>query len=214
MELKLHRRPPGDDVSTFGASEPAEGETSEFVHTYPTDQSAAKPCGRIHRSDLVVSMNAQVSQRSHVRFLALAAGGLLSIAADRSISHRNPTRRTVVYAAGLMGAAVVYPISHLGRTADSSVLIREWIAVLATAAMYVGASILPAQGAARLTAGGWLAHAIFDQGHDRGASSRLPQWYPALCAGFDVGVAALLCVSNAPVPSRNHRVAAESGPAR
>ena len=92
-------------------------------------------------------------------------------------------------------------------------LTREWIAVLATAAVYVGASILPAQGAARLTAGGWLAHAVFDYGHDRGVSSRLPQWYPALCAGFDVGVAALLCVSNTPVPSRNRRVAAESVPA-
>ncbi|WP_254923116.1 hypothetical protein [Rhodococcus sp. OK302] len=154
-----------------------------------------------------------MSQRSHIRFLAFAAGGLLSIAADRSISHRNPTRRTVVYAAGLMGAAVVYPISHLGRSADSAVLTREWIAVLATAAVYVGGSVLPAQGAARLTAVGWLAHAVFDHGHDRGTSSRLPQWYPALCAGFDVGVAALLCVSNTPVPSRNRRVAAESGPA-
>ncbi len=157
---------------------------------------------RIHRSDSVVSMNTRVSQRSHVRFLAFAAGGLLSIAADRSISRRNPTRRTVVYAAGLVGAAVVYPISHLGRTADSAVLTREWIAVLATAAVYVGASILPAQGAARLTAGGWLGHAVFDHGHDRGGSSRLPQWYPMLCAGFDVGVATLLCVSNTPAPSR------------
>jgi len=108
----------------------------------------------------------------------------------------------VVYAAGLVGAAVVYPISHLGRTADSAALTREWIAVLATAAVYVGASILPAQGAARLTAGGWLGHAVFDHGHDRGGSSWLPQWYPMLCAGFDVGVATLLCVSNTPAPSR------------
>lgn len=148
------------------------------------------------------SMNAPVSQRSLIHFLAFAAGGFLSMAGDRAISRRNPTHRTVVYAAGLVGAAVVYPISHLGRTADSAVLIREWIAVLAAAAVYAGASVLSVPGAAGLTAGGWLAHAVFDRAHDRGASSRLPQWYPALCAGYDVGVAALLCVSSTRVPSR------------
>ncbi len=140
-------------------------------------------------------MDVGVGQKSSVDVSAFAVGGLLSIATDRSISRRNPTHRTVIYAAGL-GAAVVYPLSHLGRTANSTVLEREWIAVVATAAVLVGATILPERGAARLTAGGWLAHAIFDRAHDRGASSRLPQWYPALCAAYDVGVGTLLCFPN------------------
>lgn len=98
----------------------------------------------------------------------------------------------MAYAAGLVGAAVVYPLARLGRRADSAVLTREWTAVLAATAVLVSAINLPKEWAARLTAGGWLAHAVFDHAHERGASSRLPSWYPALCAGYDVGVAVLL----------------------
>lgn len=127
-----------------------------------------------------------------VRLVAFAAGGVLSIAADRLLAKQSPSRRVTAYAAGLVSAAGVYPIARLGRPADSAVLTREWTAVLATTAVLVGAIILPKEWAARLTAGGWLAHAVFDHAHERGGSSRLPGWYPALCAGYDVGVAALL----------------------
>jgi hypothetical protein len=44
----------------------------------------------------------------------------------------------------------------------------------------------------RLVAAGWLAHAVFDNVHDKGPTSRLPEEYPAACAGYDVALAGLL----------------------
>lgn len=43
--------------------------------------------------------------------------------------------------------------------------------------------------ARQVAAWGWLAHAAFDLVHEPGDGSLLPDWYPAVCAGFDVGVA-------------------------
>ncbi|QBJ98625.1 hypothetical protein ERC79_09060 [Rhodococcus sp. ABRD24] len=105
------------------------------------------------------------------------------------------------YAAGLVAAAIVYPVAHIGRPSGSDVLTREWTAVLATTAVFIGAITLPKQWATGLTAIGWIAHAAFDHAHERGTSSRLPRWYPALCAGYDVGVATLLCVPRPPSAS-------------
>jgi len=49
------------------------------------------------------------------------------------------------------------------------------------------------QGAGRLVGFGWAAHAIFDAlvGDEHGR--RLPRWYPALCAGYDLAFGAALC---------------------
>lgn len=127
-----------------------------------------------------------------VHLAAFAVGGILGIASDRPLAKQTSSRRVTAYAAGLVGAAVVYPTAHLGRRAHSDVLTREWIAVLATTTLFLGAAFLPKPWSARVIAGGWLAHAAFDLAHERGSSSRLPRWYPALCAGYDVGVAALL----------------------
>jgi hypothetical protein len=46
--------------------------------------------------------------------------------------------------------------------------------------------------AAPMAAAGWAAHAVFDLLHDRGPDSYIPSWYPALCAGYDISLAALL----------------------
>ncbi|MDI9902860.1 hypothetical protein QM716_23675 [Rhodococcus sp. IEGM 1409] len=63
----------------------------------------------------------------------------------------------------------------------------------ATVAVFVGALVLPSSThARRLVAASWAVHPIFDLLHERGPDSRLPDWYPAICAGYDLGVAGLL----------------------
>lgn len=119
-----------------------------------------------------------------------AAGGVLSVATDRAVAQQ--PYRVAAYAAGLVAAAAIYPVARLGRPTDSAVAIREWSSVIAAVVVLIGALTLPKRWAAALTASGWIAHATFDKTHDRGTSSRLPGWYPALCAGYDIGVAVLL----------------------
>jgi len=46
----------------------------------------------------------------------------------------------------------------------------------------------------RLLAAGWAAHALFDATHRHSASSLLPGWYPALCAGYDLALASALTI--------------------
>ncbi|MFC5727555.1 MULTISPECIES: hypothetical protein [Nocardioides] len=53
----------------------------------------------------------------------------------------------------------------------------------------VAALALRSGRAGQVAASGWLAHAVFDLTHEPGSGSLFPAWYPAVCAGFDVGVA-------------------------
>ena len=46
----------------------------------------------------------------------------------------------------------------------------------------------PRPRANRLLAAGWASHALFDAVHGHDESSRLPRWYPAVCAGYDLVV--------------------------
>lgn len=131
-----------------------------------------------------------------VRLAACAAGGVLSVVADRSITKQVPSRRVTAQAVALVSAAGVYPIARLGRRTDRAIANREWVALLSTAMLAAGAAKLPERQARALVAVGWLAHAAFDRAHDGGDSSRLPDWYPALCAGYDIGIAGLLLVSS------------------
>ncbi|WP_244993218.1 hypothetical protein [Rhodococcus qingshengii] len=59
----------------------------------------------------------------------------------------------------------------------------------ATFVVFVGALVLPPGTARRLVAASWAVHPIFDLLHERGPESRLPDWYPAICAGYDLGAA-------------------------
>lgn len=110
-------------------------------------------------------------------------GGRLTAITMRAVM---PASRSRVLAFSLVPVALVYP---LARTAvrDKQAVLREIGGVAAMAA----ATALAARSdrATRVTAWGWLAHAAFDLVHDPGRDSRLPGWYPALCAGFDAGVA-------------------------
>ena len=55
------------------------------------------------------------------------------------------------------------------------------------------AGALPDRVSLPLTGAAWVGHAVFDRVHEHGEASSLPRWYPALCAGYDLGMAAMLC---------------------
>jgi len=118
--------------------------------------------------------------------LAVVGGvgfGRLTAIALRAVA---PGSRSRVLSSSLVPVALVYP---LARTAvrDRPAVLREVGGVAAMAA--VTALGTRSDRATRVIAWGWLAHAAFDVVHDPGRDSRLPDWYPALCAGFDAGVA-------------------------
>ena len=103
-----------------------------------------------------------------------------------------PRYRSAGSALGLAIAAAIYPLAR-GRWAAGAAPAREIAALLAFSAL--AASV--ARGDANLRtrgalAAGWSAHAAFDMLHDSGDDSRIPAWYPALCAGYDLGVAGCL----------------------
>jgi hypothetical protein len=88
---------------------------------------------------------------------------------------------------------VIYPAARGGRGATRAVAARERLAVVATAGVAAAAVTRSDRTAARrMVAAGWASHALFDAVHDRGPTSRLPGWYPAVCAGYDLALASLL----------------------
>lgn len=134
--------------------------------------------------------------RRSVTLAALAIGAVSGWAVDELARRRLPTRRGDLAAAGLVTAAVIYPAARRGHR-GSRPAVHELGGVLAAAALGGAAR---ARGKDRpdalryreLVAAGWVAHALFDAVHHAGPGGRLPRWYPALCAGYDVAQAAAL----------------------
>jgi hypothetical protein len=128
-----------------------------------------------------------------VNVIAIVAGAGCAVAADVATRRTLPSRLVPAAAAGLVTAAVIYPAARVGREAMPGVAGPEWLAVAATTGVLAAASRRSSSPAVRaVVAGGWFAHAIFDRLHDRGPGSRLPSWYPAVCAGYDIATAGLL----------------------
>ena len=94
-------------------------------------------------------------------------------------------------AAGMVAAAAIYPIARSRRPLGAP-LARELAGLVATGAIASMAARSTQSRARRLVAAGWAAHAAFDMVHDRGEDSRIPSWYPAMCAGYDLAIAARL----------------------
>jgi len=95
-----------------------------------------------------------------------------------------PSYRLMGAAAGLVGAAAIYPAAR--RSAGSGGLGRE-LAVVAGATCAGLAAARAGDGAgSALVGAGWIGHAFFDLCVGPDEASRLPRWYPALCAGYDV----------------------------
>lgn len=124
----------------------------------------------------------------------LVAGALGAAAAAgtaRALRRLPARRQTLVLAAALPGMAGIYPAARSGWD-ERAPAVREAAGVAIFGAVGALASTRGGSAGRRLAAGGWAAHALFDLTHERGNRSRIPSWYPAMCAGFDVSVAALM----------------------
>jgi hypothetical protein len=136
-------------------------------------------------------MRKRVSWWSTLCGLSVGVGS--GVLADVLISRRMADRRVLWAAVGLVAAALVYPMARCRPGLDRS---EAWtvLSACAIAAMSVG---FPERSARSLLGVGWMSHALFDLAFGHGSSTwRLPRWYPALCAGFDVAYGAQLLRSS------------------
>lgn len=127
--------------------------------------------------------------------LAFVAGAALAAGGD--IALRRPAQRrwrVPILGAALPVVAAVYPLFRSSPGADPDAVRREYVAVGLAGAVAAGSAFLPAGAARDAVAAGWAAHAAFDVLHAQDQTSTLPRWYPAMCAGYDLSVAALLRV--------------------
>jgi hypothetical protein len=131
-----------------------------------------------------------VNRRTEI--LAAAGGLVAALAGDVAVRKVMPRYRSAGSAVGLTIAAAIYPLAR-GRWTAGAAPAREIAALVVFSALAAsvarGAADLRTRGA---LAAGWSAHAAFDMLHDSGDDSRIPAWYPALCAGYDLGVAGCL----------------------
>jgi hypothetical protein len=117
-----------------------------------------------------------------------AAGVALAVATERLIGRAAPRQRTRLWAVALPGAAAIYPLAR--RTGH---LRREGMIEIGALGAYSAFALrLPGGSKERALAAGWASHAAFDALHHRGDGSRIPSWYPAACAGYDLVVAGTL----------------------
>ena len=129
--------------------------------------------------------------RASTKSAAAAATGVIAGLLTNMPRKTGPTR-TRSSAVILVVAAVAYPVAGGNRALDDNALRHEVAAVLGTVALAVAAWSLPDRAARAVVAAGWVLHAVFDQTHTQSAGTRLPPWYPAMCAGFDLAMAAVL----------------------
>ena len=115
---------------------------------------------------------------------ALAGAGLAELSA-RAARRVPGARQVMLYAAGLAIAAAIYPAARRRWRLDRSSA-GELLGVIGYGTASVLATRHPRPRATRLLAAAWASHALFDAAHGHDDGSRLPRWYPALCAGYDL----------------------------
>ena len=92
-------------------------------------------------------------------------------------------RENRVYAAGLVVAALIYVLLALvGGTSGREVGVELVGLALFGAVALIGMRFPLAIGL------GWLGHVLWDVVLHRPPEAWVPEWYPALCLGFDVAV--------------------------
>jgi hypothetical protein len=114
---------------------------------------------------------------------AFAAGAGAAVSVDVLTERAMPTRRIDGAALGLLTAAAIYPAARRSGFGTGV----EKVVLIAAGAVVAVAAALPAR-RAQLLAAGWIAHAGFDAAFSPHDDSRIPSWYPAMCAGYDVGL--------------------------
>lgn len=123
--------------------------------------------------------------------VGIVAGAGLGVATVRAMRVRPDREHPALWATALSLAALVYPAARKrwelrGRSA------AEMLALIGYGGLSVAATRQPRPLASRALAAGWASHAAFDAAHGHDDDSRLPTWYPAMCAGYDLVVAAHL----------------------
>jgi len=118
-------------------------------------------------------------------------GAALALAGDVVLRRRASRARLALQGVGLVVAAGIYPALHKGQ-ADVDERRREAAGVAAATAVVATALVTRRTRGRQLLAFGWAAHALFDAVHHRGETSLVPEWYPAVCAGYDVATAAAI----------------------
>jgi len=122
---------------------------------------------------------------------ALVAGAVAGYGMDVASTRLLHRLRVPGAAAGLITAAAIYPLARRRLTADRAAL-REGAALAATAGVAAASARMPNRAARSVLGLAWASHALFDATHETTGDSRLPRWYPALCAGYDLTYAARL----------------------
>jgi hypothetical protein len=117
--------------------------------------------------------------------LGLAAGLAMAACTEVAVRRFDAARRRQAYAAALPFAAAIYPACRRGGRLSRAGRIE--IAALAAYGAFAAAARDD-----RVLAAGWASHAVFDAVHHGGHDSLIPDWYPAVCAGYDLAVAGVL----------------------
>lgn len=128
---------------------------------------------------------------STIAFVAGVTLGAVTAEPVRSRLRRGGRGAVVVSGVGLVTAAVIYPAARREHAASPALAV-EGAVVGGTVLLAVLAAGRSAATGRRLLALGWAAHALFDVGQGPSDDSRLPGWYPELCAGYDLAVAGQL----------------------
>jgi hypothetical protein len=140
------------------------------------------------------------------RLAAAAVGAASAVAVEKLATRLLPAHRADLGAVGLITAAAIYPAARR-RQWIGLASVRELAGVAVAGGVTAASAKAPSRSSGPLSgdagrraviAAGWVAHAAFDHYHHAGSGGRLPRWYPALCAGYDIAFAAMLLRPNPP----------------
>ncbi len=120
----------------------------------------------------------------------VALGAALGYGVGELTRKLSPKQGLIFGAVGLVTAAAIYPAAR--RSFGTGGVFAEVAAITATTGLGLAASRLNSTAGRQLVAAGWASHVLFDTLQGASEDSRLPGFYPALCAGYDVAYAAQL----------------------
>lgn len=106
---------------------------------------------------------------------------------DALAARRYPEHMLGLWAAGLVVAALIY-VGFAAYAGDAFAIYRD----LAGVAGFGAIAWLALKFDARLLSAGWFLHVFWDVVVDTGAHDVAPDWYAALCLGFDLAATLII----------------------
>lgn len=128
--------------------------------------------------------------------LVVLAGVVLALLLASTANRGIAARAQRIYAVALIVAALVYVAFGLLGNADAHWLLLEGAGV----ALFGATALLGLRRWPAVLAAGWTAHVVWDLAlHLDGAGAAYtPSWYPWLCVGFDLALAATILTRPGP----------------